>query len=238
MPREPYCSHCGYVLTGLTESSKCPECGKPLVEVLERRGGFSGGRRYVSPISVFGLPLVAIAVGPDGEEKRGHAKGIIAVGDMATGWFAFGGMARGIVAFGGFAIGLIAFGGWAIGGLAFGGGTLGGIAVGGGAAGILAFGGGAAGYIAQGGGAAGYYAYAGGAAGKYLVSPQRVDDEAARVFARLEAIVGASPQAGLRWVLAVGGWTVAITLIVSAVLGTMVFLAYRAKVARSTRMQR
>ena len=27
---EPYCSNCGYVLKGLTDSSKCPECGKPM----------------------------------------------------------------------------------------------------------------------------------------------------------------------------------------------------------------
>ena len=33
---EPYCSNCGYVLAGAIESSKCPECGKPIVEVLMR----------------------------------------------------------------------------------------------------------------------------------------------------------------------------------------------------------
>ena len=28
-PDEPICGNCGYVLSGLTESSKCPECGRP-----------------------------------------------------------------------------------------------------------------------------------------------------------------------------------------------------------------
>jgi predicted Zn-ribbon and HTH transcriptional regulator len=36
LKNEPYCGNCGYVLTGATETSKCPECGRPLVEVLTR----------------------------------------------------------------------------------------------------------------------------------------------------------------------------------------------------------
>ena len=35
---EPYCGNCGHRLTGLVDSSKCPECGRPLVEVLTRSG--------------------------------------------------------------------------------------------------------------------------------------------------------------------------------------------------------
>jgi len=94
-----------------------------------------------------GLPLWAIAIGPDWErgEMRGHALGIFAFGDMATGWFAFGGLARGICAFGGLAIDLFAFGGSPIGGTAFGGAAIGLVAIGGGACGYYAFGGGAVG---------------------------------------------------------------------------------------------
>ena len=34
---EPYCGNCGYLLKGAVESSKCPECGRPLtVGVLHR----------------------------------------------------------------------------------------------------------------------------------------------------------------------------------------------------------
>src|SRR5205809_8120121 len=110
------------------------------------------GIRRESPRKFFGLPLWAIAIGPDWErgEMRGHARGIFALGDMATGWFAFGGFARGIFAFGGLAIGVVAFGGFAIGVL---------IALGGVAVGCIAFGGGAIGAIAIGGGACGDYAF-------------------------------------------------------------------------------
>ena len=61
---DPYCSNCNYSLVGLTDSAKCPECGKPIVEVLQRRGGFLGGRRYTSNIVLFGLPLVQVALIP------------------------------------------------------------------------------------------------------------------------------------------------------------------------------
>jgi hypothetical protein len=65
-----------------------------------------------SPRKFFGLPLWAIALGADWErgESRGHARGIFAFGDIATGWFTFGELARGFLAFGGLAIGLFAFG--------------------------------------------------------------------------------------------------------------------------------
>ena len=107
---------------------------------------FSGIRRQSSR-QFFGLPLWAIAIGPDWErgEMRGHARGIFAFGDMATGWFAFGGLARGILAVGGLAIGLFAFGGASVGGVALGGGAIGVIAIGGGACGIYALGGAAVG---------------------------------------------------------------------------------------------
>jgi Short C-terminal domain len=146
---------------------------------------FKGVRRQSSR-KLFGLPLWAIAVGPDWErgEMRGHARGIFAVGDMATGWFACGGLARGIFAVGGLAIGLFALGGAAIGVLvAVGGGAIGVlVAVGGGAIGGLAFGGGAIGGIAIGGGACGYYAFGGGAAGVHTVSSMHQDPAALEFF--------------------------------------------------------
>src|SRR5437870_9776386 len=133
------------------------------------------GIRRESPRKFFGLPLWAIAIGPDLErgEMRGHARGIFAVGDMATGWFAFGGLARGIFAFGGLAVGLIAFGGVAIGVLF----AVGGLAIGG-----MAFGGGAIGGIAIGGGACGYYAFGGAAVGVHKVSGLHQDPEAVSFF--------------------------------------------------------
>src|SRR5437667_7707699 len=135
---------------------------------------FKGIRRQSAHIFC-GLPLWAIAIGPDLErgEMRGHARAIFALGDMATGWFAFGGFARGIFAFGGLAVGLIAFGGVAIGVLF----AVGGLAIGG-----MAFGGGAIGGIAIGGGACGYYAFGGAAVGVHTVSGLHQDPEAVSFF--------------------------------------------------------
>ncbi len=145
------------------------------------RPGMAGlapsGLRRQSTRKIFGLPLWAIAIGPDWErgELRGHARGIFALGDIATGWFACGGLARGLVAIGGLAVGLIALGGGAIGVV---------LAVGGGAIGGLALGGGALGGIAIGGGACGYYAFGGGAAGVHAVSALYQDPVALEFFER------------------------------------------------------
>src|SRR5262249_48872537 len=61
---------------------------------------YGRGVRRQSTHKFGGLPLWAIAVGPDPDrgELRGHARAIFALGDMATGWFACGGLARGIFA--------------------------------------------------------------------------------------------------------------------------------------------
>ena len=135
---------------------------------------FKGIRRQSSR-RLCGLPLWAIALGPDWElgEMRGHARAIFALGDIATGWFACGGLARGIFAVGGLAIGLFALGGGAIGVL---------VALGGGAVGGVALGGGAIGLIAIGGGACGYYACGGGAVGVHTVSALHQDPEAVSFF--------------------------------------------------------
>lgn len=238
MARDPYCGNCGYSLVGLTESSRCPECGKPLIEVLERGPRFATGRRYKSPIVIFGLPLLHIALGPTDEEKTGRAKGIIAIGDVATGWLALGGFARGIIALGGLSIGVISFGGWSIGLLAAGGGALGLVAMGGGAAGGLAMAGGAVGFVAQGGGAVGYYAEGGGVFGRYVLAPFRQDREARECFALVHAVVGASPAAGLRWFVAMVGWYVAISLFVAVVLALILLPRYVQAVRRPGSEQR
>ena len=175
---KPFCAACGHDLSGAVTSASCPECGRPLVEVLvrEHRLGGSYGkptRRYTSKRRVLGLPLLSIALGPDSAGKMGHAKGYVAVGDTATGVFAFGGLARGVVAFGGVSLGGVTFGGLSIGTCAaFGGGAIAllGSAVGGFAAGIVAAGGGAIGIIAQGGFAMGWLARGGAANGVHAWS--------------------------------------------------------------------
>jgi hypothetical protein len=134
-------------------------------------------QRYRSAFTFAGLPFISVAVGPDPAkgEARGHAKGILALGDIATGVFAMGGVARGLVAFGGVAIGAITFGGLSLGALA----AVGGLAIGG-----IAVGGGALGYGAIGGAALGEFACGGGAFGSYVVSPVRRDPEAVSYFAQ------------------------------------------------------
>src|SRR3954463_16469805 len=83
-PDAPYCRNCGYTLTGLTESSKCPECGRPLVEVLTRAPRIlESGKRYRSTARLWGMPVIDIALGPKNGEFRGKARGVIAIGDDA-----------------------------------------------------------------------------------------------------------------------------------------------------------
>jgi hypothetical protein len=121
------------------------------------------------------LPLVSIALGPDLEkgERRGHARGVVAIGDIATGLVAIGGLATGGIAIGGLSLGLASLGGLALGVLL----AVGGLAVGG-----TAVGGAAIGRVAAGGGAVGEYACGGGAMGTHVVSATHRDPEAVAFF--------------------------------------------------------
>jgi hypothetical protein len=160
-------------------------------EIVRLRGRAYRGVRKRASFELFGLPAYDIALGPDPEkgEMRGHARGFIAIGDMATGVFAVGGLARGVVALGGLALGAVTFGGGSIGMV---------LAIGGLAIGSLAFGGGAVGGVAIGGGACGYYAAGGGAAGKYVVSAGRRDPEAVEFFQRYHLPLPDAQQRGRR----------------------------------------
>jgi len=124
---------------------------------------------YRSKIEIKGVPLFHLNVGL-GFYK---AKGIIAIGNIATGVVAIGVIAKGIIAFGAIAIGIIAFGAFALGLAAVGGVALGGIAVGGIAIGYLAIGGLALGVYALGGCAVAVNIGVGGyASGKIAVGDQ------------------------------------------------------------------
>lgn len=99
---------------------------------------------YRSKREIHGLPLVHIHFG-----DRGicHAKGIVAIGNVATGVVALGTVAVGVISLGAVSAGLLALGAVALGTV-----TLGGLAVG-----LLALGGLAVGYLAIGGCAIGIY---------------------------------------------------------------------------------
>jgi hypothetical protein len=145
--------------------------------------------RWKSSATILEYPLVAIAVGPDfaNNEVRGHARGFIAIGDIATGVIALGGIARGLVALGGLAIGGITLAGCSIGVLGFGGVALG----------YLAVGGAAIGYGAMGGLAIGHYAMGGAAFGKFVIGPLHRDPQAVEFFSKLSSwlpFLPAKPQ--------------------------------------------
>jgi len=151
-------------------------------------GGRSVRRRATWGIG--NLPFWEVAVGPDPGrgEIRGHAKAVVAVGDIATGFVAVGGWARGVVALGGLATGLLSLGGLSVGVL---------VAVGGLAIGSVAFGGAAVGKVAIGGGAVGEYACGGGAAGTHVISATRSDPEA-EAFFRENGLGGVCPSGSRR----------------------------------------
>ena len=134
------------------------------------------GRRKRSEREFLGLPLYDFAIGPDPSrgEARGHARGVLAIGDVATGVVAVGGWARGLFAIGGVATGVFAFGGLAVGLVS----AIGGAALAFG----LAIGGGALGSVAIGGASLGHYAVGGAPHGTYVVGPRRVDPEALDLF--------------------------------------------------------
>lgn len=104
---------------------------------------------YKSKRTLFGLPLVHINVG----FGMRRAKGVLAIGNIATGLVAVGMLSAGVVSVGILAFGLLAFAAFAAGG----------IAVGGVAAGLAAVGGLAFGLFAVGGLACGIYAVGGAA---------------------------------------------------------------------------
>ena len=127
---------------------------------------------YISPIKVFGLPLIHVRLGYGPR----LAKGIIAIGNCAVGVVALGGYSLGLLSFGGLSLGLL----FALGGVSFGLAALGGLAVGGFAVGgcavgqWLAIGGGAfSNYLAIGGGAwSGGLAIGGSAFGHVAIGSQ------------------------------------------------------------------
>lgn len=115
---------------------------------------------YKSSRTLFGLPLVHICWGLG----ICRAKGVVAMGNVATGLLAVGGLSAGLISAGGLSFGLLALGGIAGGAAALGGLALGLLAFGGCAIGLLAIGGCAVGLYAAGGAVYGAAMAVGGSA--------------------------------------------------------------------------
>ncbi len=128
------------------------------------------GREYISERKLLGLPLVHINMGPryPGQPVR-HAKGWLAVGEVAVGVVAFGSFAVGLMAWGGIALGAVVWAGLGIGIVSFAGMSVG----------VLATGGAAVGIGAVGGLAIGIYAHGGQGIGPHSGSDGEVDPQAA-----------------------------------------------------------
>lgn len=155
---------------------------------------------YKSARTLLGLPLVHIAfgrhvvghklrvhgvligVGYQRGRKLSHAKGWLAIGDIAQGVLAIGSIASGGIAIGALSYGVVSLGALALGGLAFGGLSAGVLASGGVALGLIAVGGVAIGVTAVGGFAAGHFAFGGKAVGDHVVTAARHDPEAVEYF--------------------------------------------------------
>lgn len=221
MARDPYCGNCSYSLKGLTESSKCPECGKPLVEVLERASFMQVGKRYTSKVRIFGLPLLSVARGPAENEKFGRATGIIAIGDVATGILAMGAVARGVLAFGASAFGLVAIGSMAIGLVAFGGLSVGLIAIGGLVIALAGYGGVVLAHtVSAAGVACGVFARGGAVRGTHVLSGTRIDQEALNYFRDYAWFFGGA--SGLQ----LGLWGILCAFVIAAIAFLLVALGY------------
>lgn len=106
---------------------------------------------YRSERKLFGLPLVHIHLGSG---RICRAKGVLAIGNIATGVLAIGGLSAGLISLGGLSAGLLALGGLAVGGVALGGIAFGLLAAFGGLA-VSAF------FAAGGAAISGYYALGG-----------------------------------------------------------------------------
>ena len=136
------------------------------------------GIRRRASWSIAHLPLYEISLGshPGKRQTHGHARAVIAVGDVASGVIAIGGYARGVVAIGGLATGIVSIGGLSLGLLS----AIGGLAIG-----SLALGGTAFGGVSVGGSATGYYACGAAPTGMHVVSLLERSATASALFRRL-----------------------------------------------------
>ena len=134
-----------YLVTG-RDAAYCPpppECepappSQPASTIVHHYYHEGWHYEYKSERTLFGLPLIHVNIG-----RRDHwARGIIAIGNIATGFVSLGGVAAGLFSLGGVSFGLLlALGAVSLGAVSIGGVALGWLAVGGVACGVYAAGG-------------------------------------------------------------------------------------------------
>ena len=170
------------------------------------------GYEYKSKRTLFGLPLLHVASGIDPRTgKAREARGIVAIGGVATGFLAMGGRAYGIVAFGGLTMGVLSFGGLSMGVLSFGGLSVALIlAIGGLAVAPVATGGLAIGYLAMGGLALGHFATGGLGVGPNVFDSRHHDWNSRHAL----MAIGLGPLIAVLWMIF--GCLLVFFLIVSA----------------------
>jgi transcriptional regulator with XRE-family HTH domain len=129
--------------TGYEQNSGYGQRTEKEVIYIEQRRHYE----YKSKRTVKGLPLVHINVG----YGMYHARGILAIGNIATGLVAIGAISAGLISLGAVSVGLLALAALSVGILSLGAVAVGGFAVGGIAVGYLALGGLAVGTYSIGG---------------------------------------------------------------------------------------
>lgn len=185
-----------WLITG--RAAEPPQAGPVVVE---HHYHYEGWRyEYKSERTLWGLPLVHINL-----SQRGltWARGILAIGNVATGVVAIGCFAAGIFSLGAICLGLLVLAGMAVGIVSMGGISIGLIALGGCALGYLAVGGSAVGVYAGGGAAiASKVAVGASASGELLaVGREAVGAVTLGLEASRDAVAQAMAQAGVpEWV--------------------------------------
>ena len=186
-----------YLVRGVEAASPPPPEGPSVIQ-----NHFTPYRchyEYRSRRTLFGLPLIHIHLG----YGFCRARGIVAIGNIATGVISLGCVSAGVVSIGGVTLGALALGGLAAGLFAFGGLALGALlAVGGGALSLGVSLGGAAvsRFVAQGGLAVGRYAAGDAAFGSVLAigNSSHSYGGLALTFTQLDEL-GLSPAGLLAW---------------------------------------
>lgn len=146
------------------EANVCPHCGAPFPAKKEYRGK---GFEWKSKLTVYGFPLVHIAVGKDAKGKLRVAKGIIAIGQFGIGLITIAQFGIGVIfGLGQFIFGLTTIAQFAI-GILFGLGQF------------------ATGYIAIGQVTLGWYALCQMGLARYIWTPKIRNPEAIEFFRQL-----------------------------------------------------